>query len=84
MIVSRDRETADLFELKEANKRINNGRKMYFYSILPADTGTCLQSKVQSEVAACREDGREDEKVKAVEMVETENDTEEANYNVAQ
>ncbi|MBQ7955518.1 MAG: hypothetical protein IJ282_07175 [Lachnospiraceae bacterium] len=75
LIVSRDRETADLFELKEANKRINNGRKMYFYSILPADTGTCWQSKVQSEVAACREDGREDEKVKAVEMVETENDT---------
>lgn len=36
LIVSRDRKTADLFGLKEANKRINNGKKMYFYSILPA------------------------------------------------
>lgn len=40
LIVSRDKENADLFELKDANKHINSGKKMYFYSILPADNGT--------------------------------------------
>lgn len=46
LIVSQDKETADLFDLKEANKRINSGRKMYFYSILPADTGACVKNEV--------------------------------------
>lgn len=46
LIVSQTKETADLFDLKEANKRINNGRKMYFYSILPADTGASVQSEM--------------------------------------
>lgn len=44
LIVSQNKETADLFDLKEANKRINNGRKMYFYSILPADLSESVQS----------------------------------------
>lgn len=51
LIVSRDKENADLFELKEANKRINSGKKMYFYSILPAD----MESGV-GHVSALREE----------------------------
>ena len=46
LIVSQGKDNADLFELKDANKRINSGRKMYFYSILPADTGKTLESQV--------------------------------------
>ncbi len=37
LIVSQNSGSADLFTLKEANKRINNGRRMKFYSIVPAD-----------------------------------------------
>lgn len=51
LIVSQDRETADLFELKEANKRINNGKKMYFYSILPAETEATI-----GNISALREE----------------------------
>lgn len=46
LIVSQGRDNADLFALKEANKRINSGRKMYFYSILPADTDACAENIV--------------------------------------
>lgn len=40
LIVSQNRDRADLFAFKEANKRIGSGKKMRFYSILPADPGT--------------------------------------------
>lgn len=45
LIASKDKENADLFDLKEANERIGVGKKMYFYSILPADMGTSVQSE---------------------------------------
>lgn len=50
LIVSQDIENADLFELQEANKRINTGMKRYFYSILPADKITSLQNEATMSV----------------------------------
>lgn len=62
LIVSRDKENADLFELKEANKHINNGRKMYFYSIMPADTDVHIQNEVGPHEESGCEDGKVEDK----------------------
>lgn len=61
LIASKDKENADLFDLKEANERIGVGKKMYFYSILPADIGT----SVKNEETELEEKSSEAEKVEA-------------------
>lgn len=55
LIASQGKETADLFDLKEANKRINNGRKMYFYSILPADVRAEVQQENDADVEGTKQ-----------------------------
>lgn len=55
LIVSQNRDGADLFAFKEANKRIGSGKKMNFYSILPADNITTKAEEIKEDEVEIKE-----------------------------